>query len=116
MAPGKNEYRLWCCFNDDPEPPFSIIIAKSDTVDDLKKAIKERNSYRLKDIGTRSLDLFKVSISVEELRTRSEDIRHPKGIEGNVKLENPIARLSQVFPVGPEPERINIIVRRPVCE
>lgn len=116
MSPGKNEYRLWCCIDGVPVHLFSVIVAKSDTVDDLKQAIKKTTTPQLDDTPAFSLDLFKVSIGGEELHSRSEDIRHPEGIEGNVKLENPSDRLSQVFPVGPAPEHIHIIVRCPVRE
>jgi hypothetical protein len=47
---------------DDPERVFSIKIAKSETIDVLKDAIKEKKKPVFDDIAADSLDLLKVSV------------------------------------------------------
>ena len=48
---------------DDPRRVFSVKIAKSETVDALKKAIKDETKHTLDGIDAHTLDLWKVRIS-----------------------------------------------------
>ena len=48
---------------DDPERVFSVKIAKSETVDALKDAIKEKKQNAFVNLDADSLDLWKVSMS-----------------------------------------------------
>jgi hypothetical protein len=46
---------------DDPQRVFSVKIAKSETIDALKKAVKEEKKNAFFNLDADSLDLWKVS-------------------------------------------------------
>ncbi|KAF9322475.1 hypothetical protein BG006_002359 [Podila minutissima] len=89
---------------------FSVKIQSVDTVDDLKDLIKAKKTNNLHDVDANELTLWNVSVPTA-YQTRPFLI---DTLDKN-KLDNPRARLSNLFPESPD-ENTYIIVQRPPPE
>ena len=93
---------------DDASHIFPIKIAKSDTVGDLRKLIKEEKSHTFQYVDADALVLWKVSIAVNGNLAENLD---PDIINDDPLL--PVNRLSKVFSDPPEDEHLHIVVQAP---
>ncbi|KAM6503857.1 hypothetical protein JOM56_000800 [Amanita muscaria] len=93
--------------------PFSVKIGKSQTVDDLKQAIKMKKEHAFAGIDYDTLDIWKLSppIPSPELGVRLGHVQSPKEITGSIKLD-PCYQLSEYFS-SPPPKHIHIVVLIP---
>jgi hypothetical protein len=66
-----DKFKLFCWIIDKSDNPFSINIAQSETVGDLKQKIKNLNQRELNYLASDSLTLFKVSNSYPKRGLRS---------------------------------------------
>jgi hypothetical protein len=91
---------------------FPVKVAKSESVVALKEVIKDKNQQAFKGVDARSLDLWKVSIPVDQgLEEKLNDIE----LNDNESL-SPVDKLSKVFLGSPEERHLHIIVRSPpIC-
>ena len=83
---------------------FSVTLAKSETVDNLAKAILKKNPNDLKNIDAARLDLYKVSFPDDA--TLKQSVRQRL----DHKLDAGSEELSQLFPINPPARTVSIIV------
>ncbi|KAH7883441.1 hypothetical protein F5I97DRAFT_1815674 [Phlebopus sp. FC_14] len=88
---------------------FSVEIAPTKTVSILKRAIKDENLTRLRDIDANGLALYKVSILEKDLE---ETVKGLAFDHGEPLLAT--ATLSEVFPDAPRGGHVHIIVEAPL--
>ena len=105
---------LFCLINGDSpaEHTFPVKILNTETVGDLKIAIKAINSIAFANIDAATLTLWKVNIPYEdEDRFKHLDFEDNKSdsIERLIALK----MLEKYFPEDPAGEHIHIIVKRP---
>lgn len=101
---------LFCyVLGDDPQQIFPVKIAPTETVGDLKDAIKAKKSNTLKDVDADTLKLWKVSIPV--------DSRFKERIETSAFAEEgclqPMSELSEIFPDSPLRKHVHIVIKPP---
>jgi len=87
---------------------FSVNIQRSDTVDDLKKAILRENSHRLKDIDAHELVFYKVEIP------DGKDLGRLASQAPKEELEVPSSELSDIIPKKLRAKVVSILVKVPV--
>ncbi len=83
---------------------FSVTLAKSETVDNLAKAILKEKPNDLKNVDADRLDLYKVSFPDDA--TLKQLARQPL----DQKLDVGSEELSQLFPINPPARTVSIIV------
>ena len=112
LAPAEEDnmdtLRLFCqVLTNDPtlNRLFPVKIDKTESVGDLKDTIKEKNRPKLDDFAAQQLDLFHVSIPVDQDITIAD-------IFGKEPLR-PAEDLSKVFPDPPDKRHLHIVVRLP---
>jgi len=89
-------------------PSFSVSIKRSETVDDLKKAIKKENPGCLNGIDARELTLWKVAITTGgDVEKKAKD-----AIEGRDHLDE-TCELDEIFPEKPNKKTVSIVVKLP---
>ncbi|KAK2464093.1 hypothetical protein APHAL10511_003880 [Amanita phalloides] len=93
------------CFvlGDDPKESFTVEIAKNKNVNVLKKMIKEEKRSLFDHVDASKLDLFKVSLPVDD--------NFEEGIKNTHPLES-LASLARLFP-HVERDHIHIVVQGP---
>jgi len=102
--------RLFCyVLGDYPSRVFPVNIDSSETIGDLKDAIKAKKSPIFNDVSADMLDLFKVSIAADDM--------FKNGTDGN-KFEDtrslrPTSKLSRVFPEPLLDDHIHVVVKPP---
>ncbi|KAF9944278.1 hypothetical protein BGZ65_012309, partial [Modicella reniformis] len=89
---------------------FSVKIALSDTVDDLKEAIKTKKSPRFDDVAADELILWRVSHPVIAANKHQSVLL--RAIDSQTELD-PTDDISDVFAGKPPKKIIHIIVQRP---
>ena len=94
---------------DDASRTFPIKIAKSDTVGDLRKLIKEENTPAFDHVPTNTLVLWKVSILVN--RSLTENLSNRTFGDESPLL--PVDELSEVFSDSPARRHLHIVVSAP---
>ena len=94
---------------DDASRTFPIKIAKSDTVGDLRDAIKEKNSHTFQHVDAHALVLWKVSILVNRSLTQNLSNR----TFGDESPLLPVDELSEVFSDSPARRHLHIVVSAP---
>jgi len=100
------ERRLFCWVVGDPTY-ILVRVRTTDTVDDLKAAVKEKNSNALLGLNIVDFTIFKVSIPFAQIRLpglqrREDDILQP-GDE-----------IGDVFPNKPSPKHVHVVVQPPI--
>jgi Crinkler effector protein N-terminal domain len=98
---------------------FLIRIPANQTVYDLKKAIREEKQPMFREVAADDLQLFKVSIPVNEEIDETLATFNPQQNldEVNLKTEElllPIAELSEVFSEPPVRRHLHIVVKSPI--
>ncbi|KAG0079784.1 hypothetical protein BGZ92_000898, partial [Podila epicladia] len=105
-----NRMTLFCLVDvETTSNAFSIKIPSSDTVDDLKKAIKVQKAVAFADVDADMLTLWRVSIPDED------DDEQPillDNVSERKKLKA-TSKLSKVFDTELPEDSIHIIVQRP---
>ena len=101
-------------FGDDPSHIFPVKIANTESVGALKDAIKEKKKPIFNHVPADALDIFRVSIPVdEELDAALQSFRLEHDPQNGVHhLSVPVKRLKGVFG-GPIEEHIHVLVKRP---
>ena len=92
---------------DDPDAIFLVEIATTKTVGALKQAIKEEKKHAFQDIDAKTLDLWKVSIPL------NDDKFHHKLKNLDLANELPLSarqQLSSVFLDQPTDDRLSIVI------
>ncbi|KAK5822985.1 hypothetical protein F5H01DRAFT_401412 [Linnemannia elongata] len=92
---------------------FSIKIASTDTVDDLKERIKTKKSPEFDDIAADKLTLWRVSIQVVSANKHKPILLNE--IDSPTELD-PTDDLSDVFEETPPKKTIHVILQRPPPE
>jgi Crinkler effector protein N-terminal domain len=69
-----DQFKLWCWILNKSDRHFSVKIGKGETVDDLKKMIKDQKKHALAGIDADTLDIWKVSASSWRVSMRISDI------------------------------------------
>src|SRR5260370_21634590 len=94
---------LNCCILDDKRNMvFTVKIPRTDNVSILKDEIKKKNPHLLNDVNAKDLDLFRVSLPVNDKLEES----------ARAKPLNPLDRLSNLFDVI-EDTHFQIVVHTP---
>ncbi|KAF8905174.1 hypothetical protein BGZ58_006417, partial [Dissophora ornata] len=109
-----NGLSLFCLVDGDAmSNAFSVKATFTDTVDDLKGAIKVKKTNDFQDVDADKLTLWRVSLPIPEddddelpILLNSIDTKDKKKL-------GPATRLSKVFPGDMPEETVNIIVQRP---
>ena len=94
---------------DDASRTFPIKIAKSDTVGDLRKLIKEEKSHTFQHVDADTLVLWKVSILIN--RSLTENLSNRTFADESPLL--PVDELSEVFSDSPARRHLHIVVSAP---
>lgn len=90
---------------DDPENIFSVDIPDTESVDALKKQMKEQGFNHLKHVDTWDLDLWNVCIPIDDLSYRDPPTDGPK--------LNPEKPLAEIFSSKLDTSCIHVVVRVP---
>ncbi|KAF9369813.1 hypothetical protein BGX21_005798, partial [Mortierella sp. AD011] len=101
-----NKITLFCIV-DKGYTAFSVKLSAENTIDDLKVAIKNRNSNRFDDIAPHELTLWKVSLSSAPERQITLD---PLMAD---ELDDSTSEIAEVFGESPPKETIHVIVQPP---
>ncbi|KAG0069968.1 hypothetical protein BGZ92_004574, partial [Podila epicladia] len=99
-----------CCVVDGESISFPVKIESTETIGDLKDAIKTALSPQFDDIAAKDLTLWRVSISLVPLKDRKPIIL--KQIDSAEELD-PGNDISDEFEERPPKKTIHIIVQRP---
>jgi hypothetical protein len=96
------------CFvlGDDLKKMFVVEIEKTKSVSILKDLIKGKNSSSFGNVDSKNIDLWNVSIPVEDVNERLKNIN-------NLEPLNSLLKLSHVFP-HVEENHLHIVVRSPI--
>jgi len=105
-----NHLRLFCLV-DGESTSFSVHVDPSETVDDLKVAIKDKNPETFNGVDAKDLTLWRVSIPVDD--DDNDDIPIPLDSVPEKKRLKATTRLSKVFDTELPEDTIHIIVQRP---
>ncbi|KAK3822371.1 MAG: hypothetical protein J3R72DRAFT_459113 [Linnemannia gamsii] len=109
-----NILNLFCLVDGEGTPnAFSVKIASTDTVDDLKVHIKTKKSPEFDDIAADKLILWRVSHPIIEANKHNPV--HLSKIDAPTEL-NPTNVIANVFAEAPPKETIRIIVKRPLSD
>ena len=85
---------------------LSVTVPKSETVDNLAKAILKERPNDLKDVDAARLQLYKVSLPDGDGKTLEQSARQAL----DQKLDEGSEELSQLFPINPPEETVSIVV------
>src|SRR5258708_31471984 len=99
---------LYCWIHGDKQyRVFPVEIATTKTVAVLKEAIKEKNKHGFQDIDAKTLDLWKVSIPLKDVKFRHklENLDLADELPLSAWLE-----LSSVFPDKPRDDHLSIVI------
>ena len=99
------------CLVDGESTSFSVHVDPSETVDDLKVAIKDKNPETFNGVDAKDLTLWRVSIPVDD--DDNDDIPIPLDSVPEKKRLKATTRLSKVFDTELPEDTIHIIVQRP---
>ncbi|KAG0012100.1 hypothetical protein BGZ82_002729 [Podila clonocystis] len=106
-----NRLSLFClCDGESTSNAFSVKVATTDTIDDLKEAIKVKKTPKFDDIATDELTLWRVSVPV--IAAEKHDAVALHALDSKEELL-PTDELSDVFTETPPKKTIHIIVQRP---
>ncbi|KAG0292197.1 hypothetical protein BGZ96_004431 [Linnemannia gamsii] len=107
-----NRLHLFCLVDGEgTSNAFSVKIASSDTVDDLKNLIKSALSPQFDDIPAKNLTLWSVSIPIDDDQDEIPVVLDRVITEGQKKLKS-TTRLLQVFDTELPHDTIHIIVQQ----
>ncbi|KAG2105512.1 uncharacterized protein F5147DRAFT_242554 [Suillus discolor] len=107
---------------------FSVNVAETQTVDDLRKVIKDANKPEFDHVAAYDLKLWQVDLPIDEtiehnlsslkLDTKKSLYKTPE--ENTAKRQrveqkslSPVAPMERVFPNAPDPEHLHIVIRPP---
>lgn len=97
-------------FGDGPKHIFPVKIAGTESVGALKKAIKIEKQHLLQHVDADNLDLWKVSLPVDEsLKENLINLFHEESL-------SPVDGLSSVFPNMPKERYLHIVVNESSIE
>src|SRR4051794_19595030 len=97
--------KIKCLVLGDPyKRVFSVEIAKTKDVNDLKNEIKAAKEPSFRDVLAESLDLYKVSIPRAESEAKLANKLFPEDVSGSEELD-PMDELWEQFP-KPEKKRV----------
>ncbi|KAF9288478.1 hypothetical protein BGZ74_000909, partial [Mortierella antarctica] len=106
-----NRMSLFCLVDGEATSnAFSIKIPSSDTVDDLKKAIKNQKAVAFADVDADMLMLWRVSIPDDQ----DDDLPIPLDSVPEKKKLKATTKLSKVFDTEPPEDTIHVLVQRPL--
>ncbi|KAI8594678.1 hypothetical protein EDD21DRAFT_74345 [Dissophora ornata] len=105
-----NPLALFCVIERESNP-FSVKINPSDTVDDVKDAIKAKKANDLSDVDADRLTLWKVEMPLPSLEERKPIVLNE--VDFAIELKDPTDDISDVFKEQPPKKTISIIVQRP---
>ncbi|KAF9307968.1 hypothetical protein BG003_011803, partial [Podila horticola] len=91
--------------------PFPVKIEFTETIGELKKAIKAEKANDFRDVDADKLTLWKVSIQITD--DDDEIAILLNSVTGDKKKLGPATRLSKVFPEELPEKTVHIIVQRP---
>ena len=86
--------------------PFSVKIQSSETVDDLKERILEKNPNGFKGVDAASLTLYRVELPDDD--TLEQSVAQAVNARRPLRPSHP---LSEIFPANPPTKTINIVVK-----
>jgi len=105
------------CIQPGGSPAFHVDIAKTQTVDHLKDAIKLKMKPELDALAAHALSLYRVTIDAPDMEKaieEAEGIFQGLSTSENIVWLNPIKTLESIFgSSGPPPETIHILVLVP---
>ncbi|KAG0221709.1 hypothetical protein BGW41_006585, partial [Actinomortierella wolfii] len=93
-----------------PSKAIPVEIEPSETIGDLRDAIKKKKVVEFKDVDAKSLTLWKVSYQV------TYNMQEPVSLEeiaSPIKLSYVFAEISEVFAETSPKKTIHVIVQRP---
>src|SRR4051794_28282679 len=97
---------------------FNIKVNKTETVSELKDAIKDNQKPFFDNVAPKELKLWKVDISLEEENEKLKLVNEKINVNIKDELEGielkPLSKISKHFSSQPADEHIHIIVQRPV--
>ena len=85
---------------------FSVKIAPTENVAALKKAIKERQRNTLKHVDVDTLDLWKISVRIDNVQ--KNDLENFDFTDGALL---PQTELSTLFPEAPAKSQLHLVVK-----
>ena len=110
------DYRIFCALPDG-RPTFPVKIAKTETVGDLKNAIKVEIPLSLNGIEARDLTLYQVNLDCSDKKEYIKQAKLLAENPGNLLELDPPETLTTVFwPSGPTEQKINILAVPPPGE
>jgi len=99
-------------FGDDADSVFPVEIENTESVGWLREAIKNQDSVTFQNVRASSLDLWMVSILVDDnIDDTLEELVLQNDPDNGVLKLSPTYRLSEYFPAEPAYKHIHIIVR-----
>ena len=106
------KYTLWCLVLGE-ESIFSVKVDETQSMDELKKAIRNEKPRTLKDVSAHELTLYKLASDVDENQSEVEDIKH--GLFDLKKKQplHPMDELTSIFSDTANIELTHILVVRP---
>ena len=115
LASSAMVYTIWCILAEDTKP-FPITIDETQTVAELKKAIKAETNPRLNTVAAHELALYRVRIKFSDkdkcVNAWKVIVQNPSN---NPEL-NSWDELSGVFENSTPPKEVNILVKAPQRE
>jgi len=108
-------YKIFCILRGG-RSAFPVNIKQTETVDDLKDAIKAKKKRELDALSANALSLYQVNIDASNMRKAIEVAEAMfQGLETSENMEelNPVDELQAVFQDHPAGRRVHILVRRP---
>ncbi|KAF9419455.1 hypothetical protein BGZ76_004242 [Entomortierella beljakovae] len=93
--------------------PFSVYINPSNTIGDLKKAIKKEKANEFAKLDAYKLTLFQIDAPSTPKRPINLDMLTNERI--NPKVLDPTSDISEVYETDPSKETIHILVQKPVA-
>lgn len=113
------KYKMYCFLPGD-STVFEVKILETGTVAGLKKKIKKEKKI-FDAVDADELTLYRVNIdasdlqkAIDEAETISQGLSTSGDVESlNVELRNPLDGLKDVFPQGPAPRTLHILVQPP---
>ncbi|KAF9426945.1 hypothetical protein BGZ76_002531 [Entomortierella beljakovae] len=112
-----SEITLFCIVDAD-STAFSVDILPNKTVDHLKKKIKEEQSPLFDDIRAQDLNLWHVSIPMEDDDEDDKPVlleNHHKSAK-RISTKKAATEISDIFGTAPSKNTIHVIVQRPSAE
>ena len=99
------------CFllGDEPDRMFSVEIPKDKNVSILKKLIKEEKAPHFDHVDASDLDIWMVDLDLDELGAGPVHVN----LDAYQKLSPPRKKLSSLFNVDIDDERLHIIAKTP---